>query len=339
MAATVTVATRGGSDSTADRSGDDDEAVRSGRRREYHWPRWLVPSSISKAAIALAVAFVLASLAPHACSLIDTVLPPPDDTTAGETVPGVPVRDKLDDYKWSELKSLSRAIASAWSNDEWQAIAKRYNLIDEDGKLRGDTKSFTFDDGTKTSIRILGFRHDELEGGGRSGITFEFADVPETHVMNEEGSNVGGWAASDMREWLNGEFLSGLPRGLRSCIEPAMKRTNNTGRVGSEDDTTVVTAEGDKLWLLSVSEVFGTVSGVWSAATYDVEGTQYQLYADQGVTVENYGFCAKDGANSWWWLRSPIALGSFWFHVVLSDGDWVAGDADRDGGVSPGFCF
>jgi hypothetical protein len=77
------------------------------------------------------------------------------------------------------------------------------------------------------------------------------------------------------------------------------------------------------------------------AAIYDAEGAQYQLYSDHDVSVDNYEFCEKRGADSWWWLRSPCALDSYRFLVVLFDGDWDAGTgrADHDCGVSPGFCF
>jgi hypothetical protein len=262
-----------------------------------------------------------------------------DETVQKELVQGVSVRDEFDAYTWDELKRLSRAIADARNNEDWLEIARQYHLVDEDGKLQGDEKVVTFDDGWRTSVRILGFRHDVMADGGRSGITFEFADVPITHWMNTDWTNAEGWEKSHMREWLNSEFLSSLPSGLQSCIESVKKETNNVGRVESEDDTSVVTATDDKLWLLSMTEVYGSTTGVWSSATYDAEGTQYKLYADQGVTTKNYGFCAKGGADYWWWLRSPNAGDSGSFHYVDPVGGWDAQDARYEWGVFPGFCF
>jgi hypothetical protein len=246
---------------------------------------------------------------------------------------GFEPKGSLADYSWLELKELSRAIAKAGSDAEGLTIAREYRLADKDGRLRGDEKPLARRDGTRTSVRILGFRHDELVGGGKSGISFEFADVPTRHRLNPTRTNAGGWKGSEMRKWLNSEFLAKLPDDLRASIATARKRTNNVGEV-ARNDARSVTATDDRLWLLSSNEVYGGLPGV-----YGREGAQYRLYADKGVTARNYGFCKKDGAGSWWWLRSPSAYGSLRFHRVRFDGDWYASYADHDCGVSPGFCL
>ncbi|MDO4807729.1 MAG: TIR domain-containing protein [Coriobacteriales bacterium] len=259
---------------------------------------------------------------------------------------GVAKRDSLGAYSWTELKEISRAIAVAGSDAEWKAIAKEYRLVDKDGKLQGDTKTFKLADGADASVRILGFRHDELAGGGVAGISFEFAGVPKMRRMNAKWTNAGGWKDSDMRRWLNGDrggFLALLPEDLRTNVVEVTKQTNNKGRV-SEGDTGAVTDTPDKLWLLSMAEVYGKLSGQvewpsWLLAVYDAEGTQYQFYEDKEVALSDYGSCQKRGADSWWWLRSPDAVGSYSFRFVLSDGDWDCWLADYDRGVSPGFCF
>ncbi len=253
---------------------------------------------------------------------------------------GVSPRSHVADYSWAQLKAIARAIAAAEGDEEGFSIAKKYHLVSTDGKLQGDARPVSLKDGTLAHVRILGFRHDELADGGRAGITFEFADVSTTRRMNTENTNGGGWEASEMRAWLNSDFLALLPEDLRVCEEAVRKRTNNRGHVEKEGDTSVVTPTFDKLWLLSVGEVYGEVPSVWySSATYDAEGTQYQLYADQCVITSDYGFCKKDGAVSWWWLRSPSAYNGSVFHHVSSDGDWFGSFAGCVDGVSPGFCF
>lgn len=248
------------------------------------------------------------------------------------------------EYSWAELKSLSRAIAAAGSNAEGLGIAKAYGLVDKDGKLRGDTKGLVLTDGTASKARILGFRHDGLAGGGRAGISFEFADIPMVHRINADWTNEGGWVKSEMRTWLNGEFLAKLPEDLRQLLDATVKMTNNEGLARSENDISAVTKTEDRLWLLSMSEVYGNLVHQSSNVpryqkVYDAEGSQYQLYTDKHVSTTNYGFCKKRGADSWWWLRSPLAYGPDRFRCIGFDGDWYGGNTDRSGGVSPGFCF
>lgn len=258
---------------------------------------------------------------------------------------------------------LSRAIAAAGSNVEGPAIAKAYGLVDKVGKLQGAEKPLTLKDGTETSVRILGFRHDELARGGKAGISFEFADIPVDYFMGAYWTtHRGGWEKSGMRTWLNGEFFTLLPDDLRPLVESASKRTNNADEVIHKNDTSVVSSTEDRLWLLLVSEIYGwlsnqeNVSWLWSRVTYDAEGIQYQLYADHNVSTTHYDFCKKekgrespwrlrspkkemDRESSWWWLRSPSAFISDWFCLVRRCGGWGDWDGGYDGGVSPGFCL
>ena len=249
--------------------------------------------------------------------------------------------NKIKDYSWAKLKFISKKIAAAKSDKAGIAIAKKYGLVDADGKLTGAKKSFKMtvidEYGEKStvnaSVRIVGFRQDKLASGGLAGISFEFANVPTEHEMNSERTNEGGWALSDMRSWLNSDFYKQLPSDLRSCIAAAKKRTNNVGQADS-DDKSVVSTTKDKLWLLSSSEVYGNGSGAYA------EGAQYKLYSDKKVTTSRYSFCKKLGADSWWWLRSPSPGYSDYFYFVYSNRGWLSHSGAGDAlGVSPGFCF
>ena len=265
------------------------------------------------------------------------------DIQPDQLVPGVPVRLSIDDYTWDDLKALALAISNAGEN-EWLGIAKTYNLVDQDGMLQGETKSITLTDGTHASVRIIGFRHDVLQDGGVAGITFEFSDVPKEHEINPESTNVGGWESSDMRERLNAGFINLLPSELSPHIQEVKKLTNNTGKLEPEDDTTVVTETLDRIWLLSLCEVYDKTSTQFEniphrSDVYDAEGVQYQLYADQGVIAASCGFCCKYGDDSFWWLRSPYVDETGCFLYVSYDGAWNYISADFNFGVSPGFCL
>lgn len=246
---------------------------------------------------------------------------------------GLEPSGKLADYSWDELKVLSQAIAVAEGDAEGLGIARAYGLVGEDGRLHGDEKPFELEDGTKTSVCILGFRHDELADGGMAGISFEFADVPARHRMNVGRTNAGGWEKNGMRSWLNLYFFARLPIELRKCVSSASKLTNNRGMI-EENDVLAVTHTSDKLWLLSTCEVYGKTIDI-----YDAEGNQYQLFGDKKVSTDNYGSCSKCGVDSSWWLRSPGAYDSDAFLRVGGEGLWNLGNANSIMGVSPGFCF
>lgn len=243
---------------------------------------------------------------------------------------------KLADYSWAELKELSRVIATAESDEDGLAVACAHHLVDKDGMLRGETKEILLKDKaqTRSSVRILGFRHDELAGGGKSGISFEFAGVPKTHRMNAWWTNEGGWEKSEMRRWLNKEFLDLLPDDLRVGVVAVMKRTSDRGDLSPSDDVSAALFTIDWSWLLSLNEVYSELDGV-----YPDGGTQYKRYTDMGVSTDNYDFCAKDGASSCWWLRSPHVFGSVAFRRVRTNGGWGVVGSSRDWGVSPGFCL
>ena len=148
-----------------------------------------------------------------------------------------------------------------------------------------------------------------------------------------------------MRAWLNSTFYESLPYDLRSRIVSVSKLTNNKGKTTS---SSAVTSTSDKLWLLSMRECYGSVSVDDnfddSRSVYDAEGSQYKLYTDNGVSLSNYSFLKKQDTSdymdlSWWWLRSPYAHDSDYFHYVHYSGDWSDYSASASHGVSPGFCF
>ena len=245
----------------------------------------------------IACVVVAIALFANSNSITQTKASGSNAVAAEDDVPSIPVREDVSEYSWGELKGISNVIANAKSDKEGLKIAKEYNLVDSKGKLQGDTKTVKLTDGTKTSVRILGFRHDKLAGGGKAGITFEFADSPKTHCMNSEDTNEGGWEASDMRAWLNSKFLALLPDDLQSCIVAATKRTNNVGG-DAEYDASLVTVTFDKLWLLSYVEVEGAVSKpVSKREAWNAEGAQYKLYADDG---DGGQLDEKSGAAQWW---------------------------------------
>lgn len=229
----------------------------------------------------------------------------------GASVSGVAVRDSLEDYSWDELSQISEAISSASSDEDALAIAAEYNLCNDDGTLDADqTKSVELSNGASSSVRIIGFRHDDKsDGSGKAGITFAFTKGIAYDLMSTRGSNEGGWQYSDLRSRLNAEYLGMLPDDLGSSIVEVDKSTNNDG-VAYDDkdksfDTSCVSTTADKLWLPSYVELVGEVDGKVakndSEGMCDLlnsEGSQYQLYAESGLAPDQFSDLVKpEGAE------------------------------------------
>ena len=267
----------------------------------------------------------------------------------------VAVQAELSEYTWDQLKAIANEISASGSKSDAVALAQKYNLANSDGKLEGDLKELELADGVVCHVRILGFWHDDKSDGGKAGITFEFADIPECSTINSTPTNSHGWYQSGVRSWLNGSFFDLLPEDVQAAIAPVDKKTNNVGQTyvpGTEHhnsgDTGCVTKTfNEKLWLLGMTEVYGKLSkqstSIWSTSTYDAEGTQYQLYANQGASFADCSFCVKhdavEGTAMNWWLRTPNAMNSTDWYGVDEEGNAFTDGASVSYGVSPCFCF
>lgn len=211
----------------------------------------------------------------------------------------VPVKSSVNDYTWEELSTISDEISAAPSQEEAINIAKRYHLCNEDGTLDGSqTKTVELSNGVSSSVKIIGFNHDDKsDGSGKAGITFAFTEIVTYAPMSTRGSNKGGWQYSDLRAQLNSDFYDALPEDLRNEIVEVNKSTNNVGAVYESKtktfDTSCVSATPDKLWIPSYTEIIGDVRGTTTndpegfAEILSEEGHQYQLFSDNGIDQDN----------------------------------------------------
>ncbi len=265
----------------------------------------------------------------------------------------------VDDYSWEELSKISQEIGKADSEDAAIDIAKKYGLCTADGRLDGtQVKNVALSDGTTAQVQIAGFAHDDKsDGSGKAGITFIFKDAVTEHPMvdtpkDKKHSNSGGWAASEMRSWLNSSFKGRLPQDLQEVIEPVDKLTNN---VGKTQDVSSVTATSDELWLFSIRELCGQVDWVKfgyfdskeSDALFNAEGEEYKLFRDANVVVGSDGYIENDilkkafrGKDCEWWERTPYPDNSSSF-LYASGGvpHYLGNDhVEHSLAVVPGFC-
>ena len=256
------------------------------------------------------------------------------------------ISSTLNDNEWSVIRSVSDAGQGEnyWSIGDRKAVTLNGTV----GKLSlSNVTTYAF---------IIGFNHNaSLEGSNR--IHFQLAktalsggkDVAlcdssygiarDGFRMNTSNSNSGGWASSNMRTAICGTSLSSysgtiiavIPASLRAVLKSVTKYTNNKGY---SSDASAVTATTDYFFLLSVFEVFGSIS----QANSNEKNKQAQYaYYSAGNSKIKYKHNGTSTAASWW-LRSPKASGSLNFVCVYEDGKVNSVGAFYSLGFAPGFC-
>lgn len=227
--------------------------------------------------------------------------------TKDGSVKGVKVKKKVDKYSWAELAKISDAMTKSGSRKAALKIAKEYKLCDKKGKLDGtQTKSVALSAG-KTSVRIVGFYHDDLsDGSGKAGITWQFVDgMCNTDFLSENGARgfdnfklmdtvMQGLAADS---WLPSDLTSRL---AMVSVKTASVDSGKKGEAVSFDA---------KLWAPSAVEVLGDAKDMaglnrdteWMANALNAEGTQYDLFKDQGLSWDDQSGAFSDYPTSYFY--------------------------------------
>jgi hypothetical protein len=166
-------------------------------------------------------------------------------------------------------------------------------------------------------------------------LVFQFKNTPVRHNMNVADSNVGGYAASELRTYLIGNFSTGLrnagvPMDDTSIVW-APKRYVATGR-DSQPGVSAGLIE-DKLWLPTERELVGA-NGLSSSAFETAENqARLAYYADDASRV-------KGGVGMYygWWTASTYAITNKFFARVDGLGTVSAANAPVSQGTAPAFC-
>ena len=256
-------------------------------------------------------------------------------------------------------------IKSDWETIEKiaQEIAKDDAITSEteEVKVTVDGKRYTIKpgdifeveyNGEARRVRVLGFKHDDLidktvYGGNheKASISFEFLDCLGTHNMNGTDSNTStnanGWAATEMRTFLEGSSGRGQLSN-NSYIKQVKKKYIKTCNSASS-----VTTSDDYLWLLSASEVLkdGYNGGDTKGYAITKEGEQYLYYKNNAIEAYNSTSTNRVKYNNdsakHWWLRSPhySDSGSFCFVTDKGVNSNVGNYSYNTYGVAPGFCI
>ena len=238
------------------------------------------------------------------------------------------------------IAPMFRIGAKTFSEDSWSEIAN--NVKAGNGNLYkiGSEKDVVLSNGTSYTVRVANnTTPEECSGTDFSqtacGFVVEFVDIVEERAMNSTGTNVGGWPASEMYTYLNGDFFNKLPEDLRNVIIDTKVITGH-GSTGGEANFTST----DKLYLLSAHEVLedGTSNQISGRDTAYNNTRQLDYYNRKGVTTNNYSGAIKlyNSENYYWWLRAAYSSSSSYFLYVSSSGNWSSNSASTLG-VSPAF--
>ncbi|MCI9087530.1 MAG: hypothetical protein HFJ32_03115 [Clostridia bacterium] len=280
-----------------------------------------------------------------------------DNNQGGNTEnpdPDKPVVDvPIEEIKtnWEEIEKIAGEIAkddSITSDLEEATVTvdgNRYTI------KPGDLFEVEYE-GEVRRVRVLGFKHDDLVdqtvyGGNhtKASISFEFYDCLGTHNMNGTSSsnstNANGWAATEMRTFLEGSSGRGQLSN-NSYIKQVKKKY-----IATYNNASSVTTSNDYLWLLSASEVLkdGYNGGDTRGYAIAKEGEQYLYYQKNVTEAWNWNSSNtnrvkyNNGSASYWWLRSPSNYGSTGFCLVRTGGNSSGDLSHYYWGVAPGFCI
>lgn len=208
--------------------------------------------------------------------------------------------------------TISRKIKECSS---WEEIADVINR----GEARrlfdvGDSISCTLKNGKDAKFIITAINPYEP-----NQVAFEFDSLlPDTKVMNSRNTNRGGWAKSEMKEYMK-EVFALLPDDLQAVITP--RRI-----VQKLSDGTENMSDDNYLWLRSLTE---------SGRQYDADvgDVAFPYFTGQRSRIKEL-----NDETMWYWLRSPSTGYSTYFWYVNSYGYCNYDDgALASGGVCP--CF
>ena len=191
----------------------------------------------------------------------------------------------------------------------------------------GDIKDITLTTGEVIQMRIIGFNHDNLTGGGTAGITLEMVNCLNIkYQMNGTASTSGGWNSCRMRITTLPTIKSTLPTEWQNIIKMVNKNTASGQGKG-------IVTSSDDLFLLSEIEIFKTVQYAQKGTE---EGSVYEFYS---INNANAGRIKNiQGTAGMWWCRSCHKSLSDCYIAVSGGGAEVAPAANNTYGVSFAFC-
>ncbi|GHU99131.1 hypothetical protein FACS189483_08020 [Spirochaetia bacterium] len=267
------------------------------------------------------------------------------------TVTGSGTSLKLGDIALGNYIDLPSLNVAGYPNDDYDLAYTpnpgRY------GKITATDAALSGDHGRLLRLIVVGINSFNAQGSyvgapnaseAPRHLVFQFQNVPGTHRMNNTSPFVGGYAGSEMRQYLvpvagkagSGKFLTGLTAaGVPEDVLWAPSREVWTGFLssGGSPSTTVDTI-ADKLFLPTEWEMLGSRS--YSHATYETTANQgrFEYYAIANST-RKYG---SGDTQLAYWEASPHGTNSQYFCNVTATGTLGYNMPDMAVGCVPAFC-
>lgn len=210
----------------------------------------------------------------------------------------------------SEVIEVEQGPAFADVSIEEVIVACQTNTVPDNWKV-GDSKTIMVGE-NKVYITIIGKNHDiYADNSGVAPLTFMTEQAVDENCMNflNNSDNKGGWVESEMYDYLNNEvdgIITTLAPEVQAAIKPVLKNTNKGSFDSDETPATEIVTSHDKLFLLSLKEVFGDNInlGDHSAEVFNNEGAQYAYFENGGAP---YLFGMNPEIEDEYWLRTPTA--------------------------------
>lgn len=228
----------------------------------------------------------------------------------------VPVNPTLSQNSWVIIRDVCR-----------QGKAKDYWSI-------GDTIDITLTNNQTITYRLSdgkSGRYALSDGTGNSEVVFEpltqLSNI--TRSMNSNGSNVGGYASSQMHTYLNSTVYDMFPADVKAAMSQ-VKILSGTG-----GGTSSGTSSSDNYVFLMAETEMG--ARTYSIGTDESPLGRYEYY--EANTAASARIKQRDGTNREYWLRSPQSGYSYSFVYVNSNGSFYYGDAGTARGVAPCFAI
>ena len=229
-----------------------------------------------------------------------------------------------------ELENVVTFEEESWANIRKIVLtgnASRYWDI-------GDTKSITSKSGKTYKIRLADLqdgRYEYSDGSGSSKAVFEFVECYNLnntigYRMNSTATNVGGWAASEMRSQTMPTLLADLPDDMVAAMSQVKVLSGIGG--GNKTDTS---SSNNTLFIPATIELFDNKEDSIGLAESPLG--QFDYYKANNIGSARIKYVVGEttmipSKAKLYWNRSPYAYGSNAFCGVEQFGDWDLSDSN-----------